>query len=175
MPLLSNASKSHMKFSSIFGWRRNVARAFIYDAEGAGGRGLFLIAKGRIPPRIWHLPGGGIGKVIAEENERIGRENGSKGRQKETPENALRRELFEELCFGRDHVQSVTWVGQRASRVAFMPHLEELFVVRVMPGLSRQPIRKSWELLDAKWVDAAELARLCAYDEAIMEKMKSLI
>ncbi len=102
---------------------------------------------------MWHLPGGGIGSEIAEEN-------GSKRRQKETPENALRRELLEELCLGRDQIESLAWVGQRASRVAWVPHLEELFLVRVKAGLSKQPVRKSWELLDAKWVDAAEFERL---------------
>lgn len=141
-----------MKFSSIFGWRRNVARAFIYDAEGAGGRGLFLIAKGRIPPRMWHLPGGGIGRKNAKK--------GVSERQKETPENALRRELSEELYLGREQIENIAWVGQKASRVALVPHLEELFLVRVMPGLSKQPIRKAWELVDAKWVNKEEFAKL---------------
>lgn len=137
-----------------------MARGIICDQGHDGSAPLFLIAKGRIPPRIWHLPGGGIGWVRTD-----------KGWQKETPENALRRELFEELCLGPEQLESVAWIGQRPSRVLFVPHLEELFIVHVRAGLSRyplnsaeSPIRRTWELIDAKWVDAADFERLTGLD-----------
>lgn len=160
-----------MKLSSIFSrafgwltWRRHVARGIICDPGHEGSPPVFLIAKGRIPPRIWHLPGGGIGRVRTDE-----------GHKKETPENALRRELFEELCLGPEQIESIAWVGQRASMVALVPHLEELFLVRVKPGLCKQPIRKAWELVDARWVKFDDLAEVLGHDIAVLAKVKMLI
>jgi 8-oxo-dGTP pyrophosphatase MutT (NUDIX family) len=111
-------------------WRRKVARAFIYDPQ----QQAFLVAEGALLSFEYHLPGGGIDRG-------------------ESPEQALRRELEEELNIRSEDITSLTYLHKAYGTVLLIPHEMEIFLVCV-----KDPqIKKSWEISSIKWMSRAEI------------------
>jgi ADP-ribose pyrophosphatase YjhB (NUDIX family) len=112
--------------------RRKVARAFIFDIN----QKLFLIVKGSLPPFMYHLPGGGIGK-------------------NESAENAVRREIEEELNIKPNNISSVSFLYKVNTTVLCIPHEMDIFLIQVM----NFDLKLSWEISSSKWVTFEELKK----------------
>ena len=126
-------------------WRRKVARAFIYDPE----QKLFLIAKSALPPFDYHLPGGGIGRG-------------------ELPEQALIRELKEELNIQPENILSILELHQIDTWVLCIPHSATIFFVTI----KNPSIKLSWEIKNVKWVRPSELKDI--FPKNVLGKMFDL-
>ncbi len=111
-------------------WHRKTVRAYIFDPD----KKAFLLAKSSLPPFGYHLPGGGINR-------------------KEKPEDATRRELREELNILPENIIHVSYMRSRKTRVMWIPHAEDIFLV-IVKGVQ---IKLSWELSEAKWVTTEKL------------------
>lgn len=126
-------------------WKRKVARAVIFDPKTK----LFLLAKGALPPFSFHLPGGGIDR-------------------NESSEEAVRRELREELNIQPENILNVAFVGKQDESVMGIPHVADIFIVHV----GNLDIRLSWEIWKAEWVDREELQRRVYLNELVLKELK---
>lgn len=113
-------------------WRRKVARAFVYNPK----KGLFLIVKSALPPFDYHLPGGGINRG-------------------ESAENAMRRELQEELGITSEQIVEVLFLDTVNNQVLIVPHTASIFLVSVKDV----SLHTSWEIADIKWMKKDDLGR----------------
>jgi 8-oxo-dGTP pyrophosphatase MutT (NUDIX family) len=111
-------------------WRRKTARAYIFDPE----KRLFLLAKSSLPPFHTHLPGGGINRG-------------------ESPEEAVRRELREELHIQTENIISISYIESRKSTTMYIPHLDYIFLVIV----KNVQVKLSWEIKEACWTQPEAL------------------
>lgn len=116
-----------MRFS-----RRKTARAVIFNPKTK----LFLLAKGVLPPFRFHLPGGGIDKD-------------------ESVEEAMRRELQEELNIQAKDISAVTFISKQDEYVMLIPHTAHIFIVEV----KNVALKLSWEIWEVEWVDKKELLK----------------
>jgi len=127
-------------------WKRKVARAVIFDSKTK----LFLLAKGALPPFNFHLPGGGIDR-------------------NESAEQAVRRELREELNIQPENILNVAFVGKQDESVIGVPHAADIFIVQV----ENLDIKLSWEIWKTEWVDRGELQRRVYLNELVLEKLRN--
>lgn len=111
-------------------WHRKTVRAYIFDVD----KKAFLLGKSSLPPFGFHLPGGGINR-------------------KEKPEDAVKRELREELNILSENIINVSYQYSRKTRVLCIPHAEDIFLVIV----HNVQIKLSWELSESKWIDSEKL------------------
>ena len=111
-------------------WHRKTVRAYIFDLD----KKAFLLGKSSLPPVGFHLPGGGINR-------------------KEKSEDAVKRELREELNILPENIMHVSYQYSRKTRVLWIPHAEDIFLVIVR----NVHIKLSWELSESKWIDSEKL------------------
>ena len=131
----------------ILSWKRKVARAAIFDSKTK----LFLLTKSTLPPFKFHLPGGGI-------------------HRNEPAEEAVRRELREELNIQPENILAITFAGKQDESVMCIPHTADIFVIQVV----NLDIKLSWEIWKAEWFKKEELQRFMHLDEHILKEINDL-
>lgn len=110
---------------SLLAWQVLGANALVLD-----GAGHVLLVRHRYQPG-WRLPGGGVDPG-------------------ETPQEALKRELFEELGLEGGHY---ALAGIHARRLLWLGHTVVLYRVEGAEGV----LRPNWEITATRWADPARL------------------
>lgn len=128
-------------------WRRKTARALIFNPK----TGLFLLTKGALPPFRFHLPGGGINK-------------------NESAEDAVKRELKEELNIQTKDISSLTFISKQDECTMLIPHTSNIFIIEI----NNVTLKLSWEICRVKWVSMTELKRCVYLDEPVLKGIEGL-